>query len=129
MSDYTATEDRTMPGVVYGLYFLGIPTAGLTSLIGLIVALAQRPVSGPVSASHYSFLVRTFVLGLVWCVAWGAVLLVSIPFSFILIGIPFMALAGVMLKLGLVWYVIRLILGVIYLARGDAYPRPYSWLA
>jgi len=28
-----------------------------------------------------------------------------------------------------VWFAIRCIVGVIYLARDEAYPRPYTWMA
>ena len=129
MTDYSAMEDRTMPTVVYGLYFAGFLTCGLTSIVGLFMAMSQRAMAGPVAESHYTFLVRTFWLGLVWSVAWGMVFLISIPLSFILIGIPFLILAKLMLSLGVVWYAVRLIIGVVHLSSGRPYPRPYAVLA
>jgi len=57
-----ATDDRTMPAVTYGLYLLGFASAGLTTLIGLIIAYANRAAATPAIASHYTFLIRTFWL-------------------------------------------------------------------
>ena len=129
-STYSATEDRTMPAVVYGLYFLGFATAGLTAIAGLVIAYAQRGVAATgMAQSHYTYLIRTFWLGLVWMIAAGVLMGVGIPLSFILIGIPMLILAKLMFVLGGIWYAIRLVVGVIYLSRGEAHPRPYAVLA
>jgi uncharacterized membrane protein len=128
-SDYSATEDRTMPMVVYGLYFGGYFTGGLTAIAGLIVALSQRATAGPIAQSHYTFLIRTFWIGLVWTIAWALVFAIAIPFSFILIGVPFLLLAKLMLAVGAVWYAVRLIVGIVHLSSDRAYPRPYAVLA
>jgi uncharacterized membrane protein len=132
MSDYSghaAIQDRTMPAVTYGLYFGGVATFGLATIAGVIIAHAQRQTADEASRSHYTFLIRTFWLGLAWMIAWSCVLAVAIPFSFILIGIPFAILSGLALKLGVVWYLVRLVVGVVYLARSEPHPRPYSLLA
>lgn len=130
MTDYySATEDKTMPVVCYALYLMGFATAGLTSLVGLIIALSQRAASGPMMHTHYTFMIRTFVLGLVWTIAWCLVFAVAIPFSFILIGIPFLLLAKAMLGVGAIWYGVRCILGLVVLSRGEPYPRPEALLA
>jgi uncharacterized membrane protein len=129
MSDYSVVEDRTMPGVVYGLYFLGFATAGLTSLAGMVIAYAQRGVGEGMAHSHYTFLIRTFWIGLAWMFLAGLVFMIGLPLSFILIGIPMLVLAKLMWAVGAVWYAIRLVVGVIYLSRGEAHPRPYALLA
>jgi uncharacterized membrane protein len=132
MSDYpgySASQDRTMPAVAYGLYFLGIPSFGLATIAGVIVAHSHRSAADPVAESHYTYLVRTFWLGIAWCLAWGAVAAVSFPLSFILIGIPTLVVSLLALKLTIVWYLVRLVVGVIYLARGEAHPRPNALLA
>ena len=123
--DYGATEDRTMPAVAYALYLLAFAT-GVTAIIGLILAYASQGAAGPLMRSHYTFLIRTFWIGLVWCVVAGMVLAIGIPLSFILIGIPLLILAKGMFALGAVWYGVRCIVGVIYLAQGEPYPRPYT---
>lgn len=124
---FGAAEDRTMPTVVYVLYLLALAT-GFTALIGVVIAYAQQGSAGARSRTHYSFLIRTFWLGLVWMIACGLLLGVAIPLSFILIGIPLLILAKFMFGLGVVWYALRCIVGVIYLARDEPYPRPEALL-
>ncbi|HEX2816711.1 MAG TPA: hypothetical protein VHN39_09960 [Phenylobacterium sp.] len=126
--DYGATEDRTMPAVAYALFLLGFVSVGITSLVGLIMALSNQGQAGPMARSHYTFLTRTFWMGFVWSFLWGCLFGISIPLSFILIGIPLLILSKLMLSLGVVWYGVRCIVGVVFLAQGEPYPRPYSWL-
>lgn len=116
-------EDRTLPTIVYGLYLLGLVN-GLTILIGLVIAYASRSSAGPRMASHYTFLIYTFWIGLIASILVGAVLLFGIVLSFVLIGIPFVVLAGLAGCAIGVWFVIRCVVGLIHLSRGDAYPRP-----
>ena len=66
-----AEEDKVLPAVVYGLYLLGF-TNGLTWIIGLIVAYANRDAAGPINESHYTFAIRTFWLSIAWFLIGGA---------------------------------------------------------
>ena len=120
-------EGRTMPGVVYALYLLGIVN-GLTVVLGLIMAYINRGAAGPLARSHYTFLIRTCWLWLVWMVIGVALIIWGIPLSLLLVGIPMVAVGWVIIGLDHVWFALRAILGVIYLARDEAYPRPNSWL-
>lgn len=126
ISTYEGAEDRTMPAVVYALYLLGIVN-GLTVLLGLILAYANRGGSGARARSHYTFLIRTCWLWLAWVLIGVLLLAIGIPLSFVLVGIPIAAVGWVILALDHVWFAVRVILGVIYLARDEPYPRPYSW--
>jgi uncharacterized membrane protein len=121
-------EDRTLPAVAYALFILGFVSAGITTLVGLVLALGNRAAAGPVMRSHYTLLIRTFWIGFVWSFLWGCLFAISIPLSIILIGIPLLLLSKLMLSLGVVWYGVRCIVGVVYLAQGEAFPRPDSWL-
>ena len=123
---YGGVEDRTMPAVVYGLYLLGIAN-GLTIILGLILAYAQRGEAGAKMRSHYTFLIRTCWLWLAWAVIAGALMLVGAPLSLILIGLPLFGLGLLILGLVHIWFALRAIVGVIYLARDEPYPRPNSW--
>ena len=127
MTPAAPSEDRTMPAVVYGLYLLGLAN-GITILIGLIVAYANRGGAGPMMASHYNFLIRTFWLSIGWFVIGGVMVLFGIPLSIVLIGIPAVMLGVFIMGAVGVWFAVRCVLGVIYLARGEAYPRPNNWL-
>jgi len=123
---YGGAEDRTMPAVVYALYLLGIVN-GLTVLVGLILAYANRGGAGALARSHYTFLIRTCWLWLAWALIGGLLILVGAPLSLILVGLPIFGLGWLILGLVHVWFAMRAIVGVIHLARDEPYPRPYSW--
>ena len=57
-----------------------------------------------------------------------ALVVIGIPLTLVLIGVPMWLLGGFICGAVGVWFAIRSILGVVYLARGDAYPRPMTWL-
>jgi uncharacterized membrane protein len=129
---YAEYEDKTMPAVCYALYLLAFAT-GITAVIGLIIAYSQRASAGPAMQSHYTFLIRTFWIGLVLAVVGGIVggvlFAIGALLTVILIGFPIMALAGAIWAVAAIWYGVRCIVGLVYLSRGEAYPRPYATLA
>ena len=119
-------EGRTMPGVVYALYLLGIVN-GLTVVLGLIMAYINRGGAGPLARSHYTFLIRTCWLWLAGIVIGGLLIFVGAPLSLLLVGIPLFLIGWAIIGLIEVWFVARVIIGAVYLAQNEAYPRPYSW--
>lgn len=124
--DGVVYEDRAMPAVVYALYLLGL-FHGVTLIIGLVMAYVLRGGAGPANASHYTYLIRTFWTSLLAGLAGGAIMLVSIPFAIILIGIPFLWLGGVICFLAWLWAIVRCVIGVIRLAEGQPIIDPYGW--
>jgi uncharacterized membrane protein len=128
MTETYAAEDKTMPAVCYALYLIAFAT-GITAIIGLVIAYVQRQTAGPTNASHYTFLIRTFWIGLLLMVAGGVIFGVGAILSVILIGFPIMGLAWLVWAGATVWYAVRCIVGLVYLSRGEAYPRPYAALA
>jgi uncharacterized membrane protein len=120
-------EDKVMPAVDYGLYLLGL-TNGFTIVIGLVVAYANRASAGPQMSTHYEFLIRTFWMAIGWFLIGVALVVIGIPLTLVLIGVPMWLLGGFICGAVGIWFAIRSILGVVYLARGDAYPRPMTWL-
>jgi len=123
-----ASEDRTLPAIVYGLYLIGL-THGVTTVIGLIIAYACRDQAGPRMGSHYTWLIRTFWITLGAMVAGGLLIAVGIPLSLVLVGIPIVMLGGVLCGAAWVYCLVRLVIGIIYLARDEEMPRPYAWIA
>ncbi|MDR7231360.1 putative membrane protein [Caulobacter sp. BE264] len=120
-------EDKVLPAVVYGLYLLGF-TNGLTFFVGLILAYVNRDAAGPINASHYTFAIRTFWLAIAWFLIGLMMTIFGAPLSLLLVGIPvLMAGIAIMGAVG-VWFVVRCVMGIYYLTRGEAYPRPRSWL-
>jgi uncharacterized membrane protein len=122
-----ASEDRTLPAVVYGLYLLGLVN-GLTIIVGLVVAYANRGGAGPRAQSHYIFQIRTFWTAIAWWIIGGVLLFWGALFSVILVGVPFAIAGGLILAAVHIWFAVRCILGAVYLWRGEAYPRPRTWL-
>lgn len=120
-------EDKILPGIVYGLYLLAV-TNGLTAFIGLIVAYANRGSAGPVNATHYTFQIRTAWMTIGWALIGLALFLLSFPLMLILIGFLVIKLAFLIWGLIGIWFVVRSIMGAVYLAQGQPYPRPLTWL-
>jgi len=121
-------EDRVLPAIVYVLYLVGL-THGLTILIGVIIAYVARDGAGPVARSHYDFLIRTFwpaVVGLLMVFLIGTVGLVL---TLVLIGFPILMGAAFLFLALWVWILVRCIVGLVYLSRGEAHPRPATPLA
>lgn len=123
-----ATEDRVAPAVAYALYLLSIPSAGILAFIGLIVAYASRNGAGPRMATHYAFLIRTFWLSIWWVVIGWLLVIFGVPLSFLLVGLPFLGAGILILSLVTLWFAVRLIIGIVYLAQDQPHPRPNTWL-
>ena len=123
---YPATEERAMPAVVYVLCLLGL-FHGLTLIIGLIMAYVLRGNSGPLNGSHYTYVIRTFWTSFLAMLVGGAIMLVSIPFTFILIGIPFLWAGGMICLLAWLWAIVRTIVGLVRLAEGAPIAQPYGY--
>ena len=83
MSDQTntnpipvAVEDKTMTVVTYALFLGGFVSGGVSAIIGLIIAYANRSTATPRAQSHYTFLIRTFWIG-------AAIMLAAVCFYFL----------------------------------------------
>lgn len=120
-------EDKTLPVVSYVLYLLTF-ASGFTVFIGLIIAYANRATAGPKMESHYTFLIRTFWLSIGWFLIGGALCLFGGIFSLILVGVPFLMLGIFICSVVGIWFAVRCVLGLMYLSRDEAYPRPLNWL-
>jgi uncharacterized membrane protein len=122
------SEDRLLPGIVYALYICGIASFGGSILIGLIVAYANLADAGPRNFSHYRFAIRSFWLSIAWFLIGGLLIGFGGPLSLVLIGLPFLWLGWTIWGVIGIWFAVRAVAGVIYLAKGEAYPRPKTWL-
>jgi len=132
MSDVTSSappraEDMTRAGLIYGLYLLGWVSGGLTTVIGLIIAYVSRATAGPRTESHLTFQIRTVWVCLGWAILGALLVAIGFPLSFVLIGLPILHLGMLIFALLGLLFVIRCVAGILYLARGEDYPRPRSW--
>ncbi len=124
---YSRSEDLTRVGIIYGLFLLGWISWGLATLIGLIVAYASQANAGPRTQSHLTFQIRTVWTVVAWAILGSLLVVIGLPLSFVLIGLPILKLGLLILALLGLLFVVRCAAGIFYLAKGEDYPRPRSW--
>lgn len=123
----SASEDRVLPAIVYGLYLLGLVT-GLPILVGLVVALANTGGAGPRMRTHYIFQSRSVWTALGWWLIGVLLIVFGIPLSLVLVGVPMIVVGALIFAVGHIWFALRCVLGLFYLVKDEAYPRPRAWL-
>ena len=109
-----ATGELDAVKLVYILYFIGVVTSGLVSLAGVIVAYLKRSEASAAAASHFTFQIRTFWIGLLFGVVSVLTLFIGIGF---LLGLA-----------TLVWYLVRAIKGFMLALDGKPIADPDTWL-
>lgn len=119
--------DKALPVIAYILYLLGL-THGLTIIVAVILAYASRDKAGPVHASHYNWIIRTFWLSIAWVLLAFVLVLLGIPLALVGIGFLMIGAGLAIYSLIVLWTIIRCVLGLIYLSKDQAYPRPSAIL-
>jgi uncharacterized membrane protein len=107
-------DDKTLPVVIYALHIAGVATGGLTCLIGAILAYISRKDAPDWLASHYEFQIRTFWLALLFSVISGVLTMVWV-------GVVMLVAVGL-------WVVVRGVVGLSTLLKGQPYPTPKNWM-
>ncbi|SMH39860.1 DUF4870 family protein [Mesorhizobium australicum] len=112
-TDQWLEPGKTNVQIVYFLYIAGmfIP---ILPLVGLIMAYINRGKAGGWVDTHYTYLIRTFWIGLLY----GAI---AVILMMLLIG--FLLLVAVA-----VWIIVRCIVGLQAAGRGEPVKNPESWL-
>lgn len=103
---------QTNVQVIYILYLVGL-VIGVSALAGIVIAYINRGKAGGWLETHYTWLIRTFWIGLLYSV-------ISALLIFLMIGI-------LMLFAVAVWFIARCIIGLQALGRGEAIRNPDSW--
>jgi uncharacterized membrane protein len=85
----------------------------VTHVVGLVMAYVSRDTAPDWLRSHYTFLIRTFWIGLLYMA--GACVLCVVLVGFVLVPAV------------VVWYIVRCALGLSRLMRSEPYPTPESW--
>lgn len=112
-TDQWLEPGKTNVQVVYFLYIAGmfIP---ILPLVGLIMAYINRGKAGGWVDTHYTYLIRTFWIGILYIFV--ATILVVL-------------LIGVLLYVAIaIWIIVRCILGLQAAGRGEAVKNPECWL-
>ena len=103
-------DERQMALIVYILYLV---PAGVTHIVGLILAYVARDSAPPWLQSHYTYLIRTFWMGLLYFII--AIVLCALLIGFALLPLVF------------VWFVVRCAVGLMRLFRNEPIARPETW--
>lgn len=128
-------DERAMPVVVHALHLLGFVTGGLTAVAAVILAYVGLN-EDDWRRTHYLHAIYTFWLTLAAFVVVGVVMTVLLTLGVLLtmtvigaiVGVPLLILAGIGFGVPAVYFAVRSILALLYALRGEAYPRPRSWL-
>jgi uncharacterized membrane protein len=107
-------DDKTLPVVIYALQIAGVATGGLSCLIGAILAYVSRKDAPDWLTSHYEFQIRTFWLALLFSVISGVL-------TTVMVGIVMLVAVGL-------WVVVRGVVGLSTLLKGQPYPTPKNWM-
>lgn len=112
-TDQWLEPGKTNVQVVYFLYIAGmfIP---ILPLVGLIIAYINRGKAGGWVDTHYTYLIRTFWIGLLYTFVAAILMLLLIGFLVIV------AVA--------IWIIVRCVIGLQAAGRGEPIKNPESWL-
>lgn len=109
----TTSDQATTAKIIYVLYLAAL-IAGITSLIGLVVAYVNKDQAGEVEAAHFRYQIRTFWIGMLYGVICAITSVIGI---------------GVLLFLALaVWWIVRSVKGLMAINAGRAPDKVESWL-
>ena len=98
--------------LVYILYLVGF-VVGISSIVGIVFAYVNRDQSEDWIETHYTYLIRTFWIGLLYFLISGLLAMLIIGF--------FLIFAAA------VWVIVRCIIGLQKASKGEAIANPYSW--
>ncbi len=99
--------------LVYVLYLVSF-VVGITALIGIVIAYVNRGKSEPWVETHYTWAIRTFWIGILGAIVSAVLMIVAIGFL-------------VMIAVA-IWVVVRCVIGLQAVSRGEPIRNPQSWL-
>ena len=103
-----------MAKLVYVLYLAGFVLGGITSVVGVIIAYIYRGEAPGWVKTHFTFQIRTFWIGLLFCVIGGMTTLILIGWFVLLFVV--------------IWMIVRCVLGLKTVLANQPYPKPETWL-
>ena len=98
--------------LVYLLYLVSF-VLGVTAIVGVVFAYVNRGQSDDWVETHYTYLIRTFWIGLLYF-AVGGLLAVLIIGIFVIFAVA-------------VWVIVRCVIGLQKIARAEPIADPQSW--
>ena len=119
-STLTSDGGKAAALVVYVLYLLSIPSAGILALVGVMVALICRENAAGVWRAHLNDQVRVWAIAFMWWVALFAIWLLGVALTLVLIGFPIIWLVGAAGFAVMLWFTVKSVLGLLALLDGRA---------
>lgn len=111
-NELTPQGDVSTVRLIYILYLVSF-IAGITAIIGVVMAYVNKDDASEWLQSHYQFLINTFWKGLVMALVSGLLMMVFIGFILIVIVV--------------LWIIIRCVKGLKYIDERKAHPDPTGW--
>ena len=105
------SDERQLALIIYVLFLA--PLGGLTHVVGLVLAYVARRNAPLWLRTHYTYLIRTFWMGLLYFVIAGILCALLIGFA--------------LLPLVFLWFIVRCAVGLMSLFRNEPLPRPDTW--
>ena len=99
--------------VIYVLYLASF-VIGITAIIGIVIAYINRGKAGGWIETHYTWAIRTF---------WIALLGGLVSLLLLVVGIGFLLAIAVA-----IWVIVRCVIGLQAVSRGEPIRDPQSWL-
>lgn len=117
---YAPEPGRGAAFVVYVLYLMSIPSAGILAFIGLVVAYTARADAVGAARAHIEEQIRIW-----WVAFWSVAAIIvahaiGIALTIVLIGIPILLLASLAGLIVMVWFTVKSAMGLIALLDGRA---------
>lgn len=120
--------------LLYVLYLCGVVSI-IFPLFGALMVYLNKKTSDSLLASHYNFLFRTFIISFISCCCiFIAVTLIGPVTAKVLVKHDFEVvlwlLLGLFIALGilwLIWFVLRLFIGLNYIINDQAHPNPSTF--
>lgn len=111
-TETTPQGDVSTVRLIYILYLVSF-IAGITAIIGVVMAYVNKDDAAEWLQSHYQFIIHTFWKGLVMALISGLLMMVFIGF--------------ILIVLVMLWIIVRCVKGLKYVDQRQAHPDPTGW--
>lgn len=111
-TEITPQGEISQVRLIYILYLVSF-IAGVTAIIGVVMAYVNKDDAEEWLQSHYQFLIHTFWKALVMALISGVLMLVFIGF--------------ITIVLVMLWIIVRCVKGLKYVDQRQAHPYPTGW--
>lgn len=121
-----ALDDSGKTILIYVIYIIALVTA-VPLLVGVVLAYIFKGNNPEWTRSHFDHQISLFWRFLIGTIAFGALIAISIPLTFVLIGLPLIAIAGIGLIYIWLWMLFRCLKGIQIARDNEPYPGPWDF--